>query len=205
MTLAWAITIHKVQGLTLDESVVDMKGSRFNPGQAYVALSRVKKLEGLHIINFNAKTIKASQDVKDEMERLNKNLLSPLPMFTCPDNCISIALLNVRSNVAKLPDIECDHSLTSASILCFTETWLKPQLSSPVTLGNHQVIRSDRTSGDNKGGVLISIPTNMQASNETEFSSSGVLIEALSTTYPFIAQWMFHPSHCSVQVPQCVH
>ena len=113
------------------------------------------------------------------MERLNKNLLSPLPMFTCSDNYISIALLNVRSLVAKLPDTECDHSLTSASILCFTETWLTPQLSS---LGNHQVIQSDRASGDNKGGVLISIPANMQASNETEFSPSGVLIEALSTT-----------------------
>ena len=86
LTLAWAITIHKVQVLTLDESVVDMKGSCFNPGQAYVALSHVKKLEGLHIINFNAKAIKASQDSKDEVERLTKNLLSPLPMFACPDN-----------------------------------------------------------------------------------------------------------------------
>jgi len=69
-------------------------------------------------------------------------------MFACPDNYISIALLNVRSIVAKLPesDIEHDHSLTSASILCFPETWLTPQLSSPVILGHHQVIRSDRMS-----------------------------------------------------------
>jgi ATP-dependent exoDNAse (exonuclease V) alpha subunit len=42
LTVAWATTIHKVQGLTLDEIVVDMKGGRFNPGQAYVAVSRVK-------------------------------------------------------------------------------------------------------------------------------------------------------------------
>ena len=115
-------------------------------------------------------------------------------MFACPDNYISIALLNVRSIVAKLPesdsDIEHDHSLTSASILCFPETWLTPELSSPVILGHHQVIRSDRMSGDNKGGALISIPTNIQASNQTEFSCSGVIIEALFN-HPFIAQQMF--------------
>ena len=79
-------------------------------------------------------------------------------MFACPDNYISIALLNVRSIVAKLPesdsDIEHDHSLTSASILCFPETWLTPELSSPVILGHHQVIRSDRMSKEEFSSVF---------------------------------------------------
>ena len=47
LTLAWATTIHKVQGLTLNEIVVDMEGNhRFSPGQTYVAFSRVKTLAG---------------------------------------------------------------------------------------------------------------------------------------------------------------
>lgn len=58
MTLAWATTIHKVQGLTLDEIVVGMKGDRFSPGQAYVAFSHVKTPQGLHILKFNGRAIK---------------------------------------------------------------------------------------------------------------------------------------------------
>ena len=177
LTLAWATTIHKVQGLTLDEIVVDMKGS---PGQVYVALSRVKKLEGLHIMNFNAKAIKASQDVENEMERLKKNLLNPLPTYTTPKDCITIALLSVRSLIPKLPDIECDKSLSCASILCFTETWLTPQRDTPIICGNYRSIRSDRASGDNKGGVLISLSDNIETSDE-KITLGNVAIEALLT------------------------
>ena len=66
LTLAWATTIHKVQGLTLERIVVDMKGGKFNAGQAYVAFSRVKSIEGLHILNFNASSIRKSDAVDEE-------------------------------------------------------------------------------------------------------------------------------------------
>ncbi len=44
--LAWAITIHKSQGLTFDKAIIDA-GAAFAPGQVYVALSRLTSLEGL--------------------------------------------------------------------------------------------------------------------------------------------------------------
>ena len=54
LTLAWAVTIHKCQGLTLSEIVIDMTPAKgkFKPGEPYVAFSRVRTLEKLQIINY---------------------------------------------------------------------------------------------------------------------------------------------------------
>lgn len=49
LRLAWAVTIHKAQGKTLDAAVIDLGPKAFAPGQTYVAFSRLTSLDGLYL------------------------------------------------------------------------------------------------------------------------------------------------------------
>ena len=65
LILAWALTIHKAQGATLDIAEIDAGSGIFECGQTYVALSRVKSLEGLYLTSFDASKIKVSRKVQE--------------------------------------------------------------------------------------------------------------------------------------------
>ena len=69
LRLAWAITVHKSQGMTLDSAVMDL-GDAFVAGQGYVALSRVRSLEGLILRWFNTRALEIDERVRDYDELL---------------------------------------------------------------------------------------------------------------------------------------
>ncbi|MFY9642049.1 MAG: AAA family ATPase [Rhodomicrobium sp.] len=57
LRLAWAITVHKSQGMSLDTAVMDLSHA-FEYGQGYVALSRVRALSGLHLLGWNERALR---------------------------------------------------------------------------------------------------------------------------------------------------
>ena len=60
LILAYAVTVQKRQGLSLDCAIVDLSDKVFSAGMAYVALSRVRSLAGLHLSAFDPKSIERS-------------------------------------------------------------------------------------------------------------------------------------------------
>lgn len=70
---AWAITVHKIQGTTLETAEIDVGSQIFEYGQTYVALSRIKTLEGLYLRGFDPSKIKANPIVKSFYEDLEKS------------------------------------------------------------------------------------------------------------------------------------
>ena len=65
LILSWAITIHKSQGATLERCIIDIGKEIFEAGQTYVALSRIKSLEGVSILSYEVLKIKVKKRVRE--------------------------------------------------------------------------------------------------------------------------------------------
>ena len=84
LILAFAVTVHKCQGLSLDCAIMDLSDQVFCLGMAYVALSRVKSLENLHLIVFSKEAIKVSTKCLEEINRLRKTFRPDLLQYAVP-------------------------------------------------------------------------------------------------------------------------
>lgn len=80
LRLAWAITIHKSQGMSLDAAEIDLSRS-FTPGMGYVALSRVRSMDGLYLIGINAMALRLHPAIFD-LDRKLKSLSEELSLIT---------------------------------------------------------------------------------------------------------------------------
>ena len=76
LTISYAMTIHKSQGLSLKCVLADIGKSVFSPGMSYLCLSLVSSLDGLHLLNFNSTKVKATTSAIKEYARLRGKIFN---------------------------------------------------------------------------------------------------------------------------------
>ena len=84
LILAYAITIHKCQGLSLDCAIVDLSEEVFSDIMAYVALLKVRSLDGLFLTAFHPQSISVSVSSLGEVNHLRKTHRPDLPLYDIP-------------------------------------------------------------------------------------------------------------------------
>ena len=129
--LSWACTVHKVQGLGLNQIVVSfdlLRQQSFNHGQMYVTLSCVTSLHGLYLTGkFNSKAISVDQKAKNEYEFLRENQsvsFSNLIFNNFNDNLLTLSICNVRSLRKHVKDLQSDKAFMSSDLILCTESQL---------------------------------------------------------------------------------
>ena len=130
LTPASGKTIYKAEGATVDEVVVDLsqnKKIRKVPHVHYVALSRVKKLENLYILNLNEAAMDLDEQVTTEMHRLRTEAaleLCYVPLYKIDPGKVKVAFNNARSLNKHFKDIEHEPNVLAADVIGFAESRL---------------------------------------------------------------------------------
>ena len=128
LKLLWAVTIHKVQGQTVEKAVLSLKNI-FKEGMAYVALSRVTKLQGLYLLNYDANAIYTDPQIETSLCMLP----NAAHLHTCfsgfhdkiSGDCVKIASLNVEGFFPNLSALQNHFILKKFDVILMQETWLQ--------------------------------------------------------------------------------
>ena len=139
LILCWAATIHKVQGLSLDAAVIDLGPQVFEYGMAYVALSRVRTLDGVALLRLSPERVSASSFVSSEMERLRHQTHSGT------NHCTSSVSHSKSSHQSPMSSrvlcVSKHKTLASAKQKCVhTSVWTQPRKGSKSGKKHHQSV-----------------------------------------------------------------
>ena len=102
LILAYAVTIHKCQGLSSDCTIVNLSDKVCSAGMAYVALSKVRSLAQLHLSAFDPKSIMVSTSCLKEVNRLTEAFRNNLSLYQIPSKINPAVLLGSASSPATM-------------------------------------------------------------------------------------------------------
>ena len=152
---ASAKTVHRSQGDTQSQIVVNLNTNRTIPHIHYVALSRVTTIEGLYIRDLCKEKISVDYKVVKEMEilRIENNLkLCFTPLYMLNHTDFKVCYLNARSLHKHIEDVRKDINYSSTDILIFSETRFSPlEPDNMYNINGYTLFRNDSSDSSGSG------------------------------------------------------
>ena len=171
LTLAYCITVHKVQGLTLKFVIVQFKDGYICIGSFYVAITRVRSGENLYLRDFDPSYIKFSKEVNDKVKQMQIEkpyqffkLFLQEKCFKLDENDWKAGYLNINSmkDALHAEYVNADRNLLHLNLLCISDTRLSKEDTneSIQNILSNWIILFRQDSGDNRKhmGLLILAP-----------------------------------------------
>ncbi|XP_072041446.1 uncharacterized protein [Amphiura filiformis] len=153
LKLSWAVTIHKIQGQTTDQAVISMK--YLQQAMAYVALSRVTHLDGMYLMNFDAKRIYCDETIAPNIAKMSQcdlSVANPLLEIN-HNNYFIIAHHNIQSLNRHFEDMKNNSEFRKAHVICLSETWLTSS-NNPETIAIDGYSLESINSGSGRGVAI---------------------------------------------------
>ena len=149
LKLAWACTIHKTQGMTMKDVVVNLEGI-FKEGMAYVALSRCTSLKGLRLVNYKPTDIFANKRIQEALDLMTQlefpRSLQPL-LLPCEDAFV-VMFHNIQSLHAHMNDFRSNPETHQAHVIGLSETRISGTSEQRYSLDQyHPILHKDRAHG----------------------------------------------------------
>ena len=123
LRLSWAMTIHKAQGSTVDVIVVSSK-DLFCSGMGYTALSRVRTIEGLFLIDLHFDKFYCDEKVEKILSQM-KPMDKQLCVFRDGSEFVNILFHNIEGLSSNFKALTSHYMTKKAHLICLAETWLE--------------------------------------------------------------------------------
>ena len=180
-------TIHRSQGDTVDKIVANFDAKKAIPYIHYASLSRVTKIEGLHIIDLCEDKIAVNTDVQKEMEGLRTEAKLHLcinPIYNADQVLLKVCYLNARSLHRHIEDVRSDLNYCSTDVNIFTETrFCHSDDESAYIIDKYSLFRNDGTITTNNlrpyGGTAVYSRVDYYPGYPYSCNSHGIEITAI--------------------------
>ncbi|CAF2095939.1 unnamed protein product [Rotaria magnacalcarata] len=155
LRLSWAMTIHKAQGITVDQVVISTKDF-FGSGMGYTALSRVRTLEGLFLIDLHFDKFYCNENIDRVLSQM-KEMKRKQPIFQQSSNYLNILSHNIEGLKCNFNAFRNHHLTQNADLICLTETWLSyKNLINKFDMNGYHLIHKSRSSSFSNDHLLHS-------------------------------------------------